>query len=512
MSDDSGRIVRALGKSGGVLFLGTLLEVGISFLAKLIVATRLDVSSYGSVVVGLTVLTMLGLVVRLGLSSGVASLGPRYSGTQRRDIYLSAYTLLTVASIGAAAALYLTAPILAARLGNPSLAPVFRVFSLSVPAVPLMRLSVGVTQAEQRSGPKVVVQNLLHPLARIVLLLVVVEFGATAITVASAYVLANWLGALVGFWFAVRSTDVLSLGTTSFVFRYRELLALSVPLMLSSGMMYVIGETDNLIIEVFGRTADVASYDIGYTIGNTLTIGLSALSFLFLPIASGLYQDGQSSELRRYYALISKWVVFITLLPYLGVVLFPSAAIVYTFGSKYGAGAPILVLIASTYFAHSVAGPNKELLTAMGETRFIMWANAFVAVLNLVLNILLVPLLGIVGAAVASFASFVPLNLLYLYRLRREIAVSPITRQSLLPAAVCSLVLCAAALALHRSFGSVPPLSVLVTFAAASPIVLAVSILAFGGIQPEDVLIVNAAEQRLGVDLEPVKSVARRFM
>lgn len=483
--------------------------MGISLLAKLAVARHLTTASYGEVAVGLTVLTSAGIVVRLGLDKGIARNAPRYEGADRRGVLVSSYLLSLSVAIAVAAVLYLSAYPIASALGNTALGPVLSMFAVGIPAVPIMRLSVAATQAKGRSAPKVIVQNLASPLTRITLVIIAVLLGASAVEVAAAYTVSYWVTALLALTLAAKYTTLFD-GTTDWRPKYLEMFTFSAPLMVSVGLIFVVGNTDRLMIQYFLTSSHVADYDVGYMIGQTMTITLGAFGFLFLPLVSEFHSENRWNDIERVYKLVTKWIAFITLPVYMLVVLYPNHVIRYTFGSRYVGGSVVLVIIGSTYFVRAAMGPNKELLSAIGETRYIMYTNAAVAVMNVLFNIVLIPTTGIVGAAMASFASFLILNIFYVARLYWDYGIQPFSKAILRPLGPFLSV---------AGFGYVvvnvlisQSVLVSVAFGIVSGTAYGICILRFGGIESEDIMLVNSAEDRFGLDLGSVKRVAQQFM
>lgn len=511
--DDSttDEIVRALGKSGLVIFAGTFLEIGISFLAKLIVARSLLSFGYGEVAIGLTILTVLAIVTRLGLDNGVARIAPRYEGANRRDVYLTIYSSLAISTLLGSLVLLLLAENLAGFLGNPGLAPVFQVIAVGVPSIPLMRISIGVVRAEGQSAPKVIVQNLAHPITRIGFVAAVALTGASPIRIAMAYVASHWFAALLATGFALRASNILAI-SDRWAPRHREVLRFSLPLMLSASMAFVMGNTDNLMIQYFRNSGAVGIYDIAYTLGQTLTIALGAFSFLFLPNVSKLHAEEKWDEIHHLYQLVTKWIIFITLPGFLLFTVFPNAIIRNTFGPNYVDGAPVLVIIAMTYFVRAGVGPNSGLLEAVGETDYILKGNVIAAIGNVILNFFLIPTFGVIGAAAASFTSFTALNLIYSYRLWQISGLVPVNRHAVVPATVFGVCAGLFGLVARSLFDLAGNPSLLIGVGSFAGIGYALAILGFGGIESGDIMLVNSAEDRFGIDLEPVKSVARKLL
>lgn len=506
---DTDDIVRALGKSGAVVFLGTFLELGIALFAKLLIARELAPGNYGEVTVGLTILTVTAIVSRLGFDTGIPRNAPRYERADRRGVFVSALQLNVLVSVSLAVGLFLTAGPLADFLNNPQLRPVLRVISVGVPAIPLMRVSLSGTQAVGRSSPKVIVQNLTHPLTRVALVSAVVVFGASPVLVAGAYVASNWAGALAALYFLIRYTPILN-DATGWTPKYREMLVFSLPLMATTGLSFILGNTDTLMLQYLQGSVDVGVYDIGYTIAQMLSVGLGSLSYLFLPNISDLHAEERWTEITHLYKLVTKWIAFVTVPPYLIVTYFPGR-VISVFGSEYVDGSIYLVILASSYFIMAVSGPNKRALSAFGETRYILYVNIFTAGLNVILNLTLIVAIGTVGAAIASTISLVAVHILYCYRLYSAYDITPFSWSLSKPLIPYLLATAVAYVGVQQTIGRLS-LAGIVGLVAVAAIVYGIAILSLGGLQEDDVMLVRSAEQSLGVDLEPVKRLTRQFM
>lgn len=513
MADNSGSAVRKLGKSTLVVLFGVFVEIFISFIAKLMVAKELPQTGYGEVVVGLTFLTALGIVARLGLDVGIARNAVRYDGADRRGVLISSYLVAAVCSFILVVTLYFSAPVIAGILGNPDLVLPLQMVAAGVPALPLMHISIGAVRAAGRSGPKVIVQNFTRPISRILLLAGLVAAGANPVEILFAYVLSAWIAGVVAFYFAVRYTEILNreLGWEP---KYTEMLNFSVPLMASSSIMFIMTNTDNLMIQYFVGSSEVALYDIAFMLGQTLTIFHGAVGFLFLPLVSELESEGKWEEIASIYRLVTKWIAFATLPGLIVFAAFPETVIRLTFGVKYIRGSAILPIIAIGYFVRAAAGPNKGLLSAAGMTRFIMLSNLAAASVNVILNVALIEYVGLgaFGAAIASMATFILLNLLYSLQIYRLHGVHPISTAMSKPILIYSLAATGVAVLLKRMTGQTIPLHLLVTVLIIGVFCYIATIFSFGGIESDDIMLLNSAEERLGVDLEPVKSIARSLM
>ncbi|MEE6210323.1 flippase [Salarchaeum sp. III] len=502
--------VRKLFKGGGILFIGLVVQLGVSFFAKVIIARVLTPVNYGAVSLGVTTLGLLSTLSLLGIHSGIGRYLPRYeTEEERRGILVSGFQIaLPLATATGLTVAILAGPIARHAFTDPSVAPFLRVFGLAIPFAALMNLSIGVIQGNQEALPKVVVQNVTPPVTRFTAVGIAVVIGAGAIGIATAYALAYVIAALVGLWYVLRRTSLLSDVTP--VMRRRELLSFSAPLVVTAAMGFILSDLDTFMLGYFSSTAAVGVYNVVYPIAQLLTVGISAFGFLFMPIISELDAEGAQDEMHRVYQVITKWVFMGTLPVFLVVALFPEMTIAVTFGEKYMAGGTALSLLAIAYFSHAIAGPNANTLTSIGRTRTIMWDNIAIAVLNFLLNLLLIPQYGYLGAGAATAVSYIILNLLYSTQLYRETGIHPFSAALVKPGVV-AVILVAVVYWVTRTFFPIT-IPVLIGMFSIFMLLYGLVIIRFGGIEEEEIMLVLSFEDRFDINLGPLKDIAKFLM
>ncbi|MFW5905521.1 MAG: polysaccharide biosynthesis C-terminal domain-containing protein [archaeon] len=229
-----------------------------------------------------------------------------------------------------------------------------------------------------------------------------------------------------------------------------------------------------------------------------------------MPIISELDAEGATEEMHRIYQVVTKWVFMATLPVFLVVALFPDMTITVTFGREYMEGGMALSLLAVAYFSHAIAGPNANTLTSIGRTRLIMWDNVAIGILNAVLNLLLIPEYGYLGAGLATAISYIVLNLLYSTQLYRETGIHPFSAGLVRPGIVAAILVAVVHWVTRTFFPITVP--VLVTMFAVFMALYGFVILRFGGIEDEEIMLVLSFEDRFGIDLGPLKEIAKFLM
>lgn len=503
--------IATLFKGGSIAAVGVVVEIGISFLAKIVLARWLGRVEYGAVSLGIMLMAITSLLLLLGLHSGIGRFLPRYDDrAHRRGILITGFSIVVPLSIVVGGALVVLAPTIATEIfDDPSIGPILRIFGLIIPLAATMKLTVGAVRGMQHAVPKVYIQNLSLPIVRFLGIGVAIAFGLGSIGIAWAYVASYTVAVTAGVYYLWRHTPLFEFGT-EYVTSYRRLLTFSFPLLIMSTMAVVFRDIDIFLLGYFQSTGDVGIYNVVYPIAQLLLVAVTSFGFIFMPVLSELHSEGQVEEMARLYEVVTKWVFMATLPVFLVLVLFPELSLALTFGGEYRAGAPALAILGLGFITHTAAGPNMDLLTSIGRTRLIMYDNILVAAVNLALNFVLIPRYSFVGAAIATAVAYALLNVLYTYQLYRAVGAQPLTPAMVKPA-VIAVALVGIVYVLAKAFVPLNVLTLPLLFGVFVT-VYGVAILRFGGIESEEVALVLRFEDRFGVDLGPLKRLANRLI
>lgn len=437
MGDDSSSVFEVF-SGGSVVFVGLIAELAISFVAKVVIARFLGREIYGGISLGITMVSVVSVLTLFGLNNGVSRYLPRYeTPEQRRGVILSAFQIVVPLSIFISLIIFISAEWMATVLFNdPGITVILRVFALIIPLMSVVRLTTSTGQGMKHAIPKVYIKNLSLPICRFAGVGVAIYLSLYGLGVAGAYAFSYVVATSLSIVYLYRSTPLFDRSIVP-VYIHRELLTFSLPLLVSAASWLIFSDLDTFMLGYFSQTSDVGVYNTVYPLAQLITIVLGSLGFIATPVFSELHADEEFSLLSHVYEILTKWVVLATLPVLIVLVLFPRTVIEATFGSEYTVGAASLVVLSTAFFSHAVAGPNSNALTAIGRTRIIMYDNIAVAIVNFILNVVLIPHYSVLGAAVATAVAYIMLNSLYSYQLYQEAGIVPVNRSLLFISATC---------------------------------------------------------------------------
>jgi PST family polysaccharide transporter len=193
------------------------------------------------------------------------------------------------------------------------------------------------------------------------------------------------------------------------------LLRKGLPLLVSGLSIMLYMKSDLIVLEWLGGSSDVGQYSVAVRIVESLYFLPLILVDTFLPRISDDHGFLADAELSRLYRLA--WLLGVALM-FCSMLVLP-LCVPLVFGSQYEPAQSVLFFLGPAAFAVSVGCANGAWLNSKGYLGVIVQRSAFGAILNIGLNILLIPSAGIKGAAIATSLSQV-LSVYLLPLLRAE--------------------------------------------------------------------------------------------
>lgn len=422
-----------IARGAGFVLAGTVVSTGLAFVIRTFLIRQLPAGKYGLFALALTVGGAITTLSTLGLKQGVARTVPRCeTESEVRDVTLTAITsTLFVSLLFSGVLLGFSDPLATRILREEALAPYLRVVGALVPGMTIQAVVIATFRGKKRVYERIVVRNLISPIGRLALVVGAVLLGYGAFGALIAWTIGIGIATLLGLYYLYRRTTTFSLA--AFEPRFRTLLVFSLPLMISSTTWTVVQQADNLLLGFFATSVEVGIYDGAFLLARLLLIVLGSFGFLFMPIFSELEAAGKVTRMQEVYTSVTEWAALLVLPLFVAMVLGGETILTILFKDSYAVGATSLMLIATGFYVHVLSGSSGNALVALGRTKLVMGGNVVAGLLNILLNIVLIPRFGIIGAAGASAGTYALFNLLFLYWLNRETGIVPFSRSFFRP-------------------------------------------------------------------------------
>ncbi|SEC48826.1 Membrane protein involved in the export of O-antigen and teichoic acid [Tenacibaculum sp. MAR_2009_124] len=205
----------------------------------------------------------------------------------------------------------------------------------------------------------------------------------------------------------------------------KEILNKSIPMMMSASMIYFIFSSDILILGFFETSEKVGVYRIITQIASVNTIFLIVFGVILSPQISTLFSSRKNIELNELISKSSKIIFYITLPISLLTVVF-SKEILSFFGVEFQKEYLVLTLLCGFQFLYTISGFVDILLNMTGNEKIFGKITFFTAVLNIILNFIMIPNFGMLGAALSTGISIVLTNIISLFVVRKNLRIRAI--------------------------------------------------------------------------------------
>ncbi|MFD2787560.1 lipopolysaccharide biosynthesis protein [Hymenobacter rubripertinctus] len=190
----------------------------------------------------------------------------------------------------------------------------------------------------------------------------------------------------------------------------RELLSVGGFTLLSSLAGSIIMYIDNLMVGSQVSLAAAGIYGIAFNISTALAIPARSLNKIAFPLLADYWKQQNLAGMADFYRRTTRLNTLIGCFLALGIGL--NLDFIYSLmRTEFAEGTLVVLLLLGSRLFDGITGVNGLILVTSPRYRFDLVFNVSLSVLIVVLNLLLIPRLGMVGAAVAAVVAQVSINL-----------------------------------------------------------------------------------------------------
>lgn len=327
------------------------------------------------------------------------------------------------------------APTLGEALGGDdhaaAVTTMLRVLSCFIPIGALNLAVLGATRGYGTMLPTVATERIGRPALQLALVGSAVLLGVSAGWLAALWALAFLLAYLVAvFWLRrlrvtqpQRSRRLVPLVETA-----REFWGFTLPRALASMFRVGVLWLDVLLVGALMSPRDAAIYTVATRLIQAGFLATDAIGQAVEPMFSSLLARGHADRTHNVYQVATAWLISLTWPAFLGAWIF-APGILGVFGSDFEEAAPVVAILAGSALLGSSFGSIDVLLVMAGKSIWSLWNSAASLVANVVLNLILIPSMGLNGAALAWAISRVIANVLPFLEMRSLLGINPFGRR-----------------------------------------------------------------------------------
>jgi O-antigen/teichoic acid export membrane protein len=409
---------------GGFGLIGEASFLAFSFVIVFLSVKILGPREYGIFILALTIMNILGVICKQGLHTGmlkeITQLFAQNKDLEANSVFRYSFYRTLVVSLIVCLIITISAQYFVHFFNkDPILGTYLVTLSFILPFVAMFTISLFGLQAVGRVRQMIFQEKVLKPGLHVFLLALIF-----VILVHFKWPLNNTFLFLGVYIFVIIATCLstyralkgsrLSLFHPAKRFNKREYLHFSYPLLFHGIIGLLATWTSTLMIAYFIiDPQEIGSFYVIFKISSFCVIALISLDRAFAPIIGELYYRNAREELLKIYRVVTRWAL-IGAFFVLVIVTLIGKHILGLFDSSYTiAYIPLIILCVSRVIDASV-GSVAYILLMTGHSRIILYNSIFILLINVILNYLLIPLYGIIGAAIATAISYSIKNLMWM--------------------------------------------------------------------------------------------------
>jgi O-antigen/teichoic acid export membrane protein len=280
-----------------------------------------------------------------------------------------------------------------------------------------------------------VVSKLIFKFLSAGLILYLIFTGGTLTGILLAMVFSEMIKTLLHYYFSrkfVKPVFEIDFGL------WKRLFKESLPLAFTSVIWIIYFRIDVVMLSMMQGDAAVGLYSAAYKLSDPLALVPSALVISLFPIMSASFKESKE-KLVKIYRLGLKYILIIMLPIAVGVTFVADRAILLIYEPEFAPSAVVLQILIWAILFGSINYILLDLLVAIDRQVLNIWTMGVGAVVNVVLNLILIPIISFTGAAITTVVTNALICVVCFYFVSKYLQKIPVWRMLVIPMAACTV-------------------------------------------------------------------------
>jgi O-antigen/teichoic acid export membrane protein len=383
------------------------------FIMNFVVASNLQPSESGLFFQVFAIVTVLGMISTLGMQNSFV----RFMGgalvtedwNSINSVYKKGISLSLIVGFCFGSLIFLLSePISIFIFKDPKLDSILEVGALAIPCFAIITLHAFAFQGIKRSLSSIFIQNILMQLILAFSIYYIRDYSELdGRTVTLVYVLSMVFTTLFSFfrWFQLKSTSFFptKIDLSSFTNSSKVLFSVLI-------MNLFIQWGGQIIAGVFLPTEDVAFLALAQRVSMLVSFVLFAVNLVLAPRYAAFSKLDQNHKIKEL-ALYTNKIMFLVSLPVAIILIVLSDEIMIFIGKDYQSASILLVILVLGQFINAITGSVGWILSMTGNEKDLRFVSFVVGGLSILLSLVLTPIFGVIGTAIAVSISIALQNL-----------------------------------------------------------------------------------------------------
>lgn len=186
----------------------------------------------------------------------------------------------------------------------------------------------------------------------------------------------------------------------------KEIISTSYPMALSAISYFIMQSIDVIFLGIYNSFETIAYYSIAVKLSSVAALAIVSVNIVIAPKIAKIYKDNNFDKLRVLMKKATRLNVAVSIPILLCIIIF-STYLLSFFGSDYTLAKNSLIILASSQLFNSISGPSAIFLNMTGRQKSLNIILIIALLINVTLNVILIPILGMIGAALSTAISLI---------------------------------------------------------------------------------------------------------
>ncbi len=413
-------------KGGAIAFALKISSTALAFLNQILLARVLGAGGLGEVILAITVVRISAQIAKFGMEEAMMKFVPRYidqkapsqlKGTISFAVWfcLIFSTLFVLLVIGCSKFIAINI------FHSEGLLILLPVIAISIPAWVIRDVVGGILRGYHDTLRALIPESFISPFFRLAVFLILLLKGAAPLYAVIAFVAGEVLAVITSIVYL--KSRVKDLKPVKSKCERKKVLDVAFAVIFTSMSILLYTQADIWILGMYMPTDIVGVYGIVAKLVLLVYFPMLAFNAILPPLISSIHASGNFDELKNMVSESTRWILSMARPIILILVIEGKYILKYAYGQEFALGYAALLILIFGQMIKAGAGLVGVILQMTGEHKVYMKITMVWGIINIILNIILVPRFGMIGAAAATAFSLSMVDVMCIFIIYKRLSL-----------------------------------------------------------------------------------------
>ncbi|MBI5739877.1 MAG: flippase [Nitrospirae bacterium] len=413
-------------RSGAIAFALKISNTLLGFFNQVLLARILGAGGIGEVILAVTVIRISVQLAKFGMEETMMKFIPIYADLNDRERLKGTISFVIrfcflVSIIFMLLVLACSKFISVNIFHSEGLLKLLPVAVLAIPAWVIRDVIGGILRGYKDAFRALISESLISPSFKIVVFLLLSLKGTSPGYAVIAFAAGEIISVIVSIRFLRKRTA--SLRPVRGQCEKRKVIDVAYTIIFTSMSVLLYTQADVWILGMYKSTEIVGIYGVAAKLVLLVYFPMMAFTAVIPSLISTIHTSGDHAELKKVVRESTRWILSMSMPVILILAIEGKYILKYFYGPEFAAGYAALLILIMGQMIKACSGLIGILLQMTGQHKVYMKVNIFWGTLNIILNILLVPRYGMIGAASATAFCLSMVDIICIFIIHKRLSI-----------------------------------------------------------------------------------------